>query len=231
MPASSIELAALRKPSPDESADYARARQSLLAEEIELQRHLDRVAALRRELPPGPLIKADYRLSDPNGTEVRLIDLFGDKNSLLTYFWMYGPERARPCPMCTNLLGPLNANANDLRQRVALAVFGRSPVERQIAFAQERGWHHLAKRQPVGDGYALHTGESALASKAGCPLLAVVRQEGDAVRLFWKGEMTGEMADPGKDPRGGPDFAPLWTALDLTPEGRGETWYPKLEYD
>mgnify|MGYP001029978137 FL=1 len=231
MPASSIELAALRKPSPDESADYARARQSLLAEEIELQRHLDRVAALRRELPPGPLIKADYRFSDANGAEVRLFDLFGDKNTLLTYFWMYGPERARPCPMCTNLLGPLNANANDLRQRVALAVFGRSPVERQIAFAQERGWHHLRFHQTVGDSYPLDFGVLDPATKAEYPLLAVFRKDGDEVRLFWKGEMTDEMADPGKDPRGGPDFAPLWTALDLTPEGRGETWYPKLEYD
>jgi predicted dithiol-disulfide oxidoreductase (DUF899 family) len=42
--------------------------------------------------------------------------------------------------------------------------------------------------------------------------------------------MTSEMAEEGKDPRGGPDFAPLWTVLDLTPEGRGDNWYPKLQY-
>ncbi len=23
---------------------------------------------------------------------------------------------------------------------------------------------------------------------------------------------------------------PLWNVLDLTPEGRGESWYPALEY-
>ena len=23
---------------------------------------------------------------------------------------------------------------------------------------------------------------------------------------------------------------PLWNALDLTPEGRGKDWYPKLDY-
>ena len=51
---SAAELAA-RNPMrfPNESADYRRARQSLLAEEIELRRHIERVAELRRALPPG----------------------------------------------------------------------------------------------------------------------------------------------------------------------------------
>lgn len=56
------------------------------------------------------------------------------------------------------------------------------------------------------------------------------RKDGDKVRLFWVGEMTGEMADEGKDPRGGVDLAPLWNILDMTPEGRGTDWYPKLSY-
>jgi predicted dithiol-disulfide oxidoreductase (DUF899 family) len=42
--------------------------------------------------------------------------------------------------------------------------------------------------------------------------------------------MSGEMADPGQDPRGAPDLDPLWTILDLTPAGRAATWYPNLEY-
>ena len=42
--------------------------------------------------------------------------------------------------------------------------------------------------------------------------------------------MTGEMADKGKDPRGGPDIGVVWGVLDLTPGGRGEQWYPKLSY-
>ena len=44
-------------------------------------------------------------------------------------------------------------------------------------------------------------------------------------------EMSGAMADPGQDPRGAPDLDPLWLMLDLTPEGRGIEWHPKLEYD
>ena len=39
------------------------------------------------------------------------------------------------------------------------------------------------------------------------------RRDG-TIRHFWSGEMTGETADPGQDPRGAPDPAPLWMVLD-----------------
>ena len=38
---------------PNESAEYRRARQALLAEEIELRRHIERVAEMRRALAAG----------------------------------------------------------------------------------------------------------------------------------------------------------------------------------
>ena len=48
------ELAAkASKPYPNESDEYRRARTALLAEEIELRRQIQRVAAQRRALPPG----------------------------------------------------------------------------------------------------------------------------------------------------------------------------------
>lgn len=58
----------------------------------------------------------------------------------------------------------------------------------------------------------------------------VFRRDGDQARLFWASEMTWAMADPGQDPRDAPDIASLWSILDLTPEGRGTDWYPKLRY-
>ncbi len=153
------DLAELRKPQfPGESAEYADARKKLLAEEIEFRRHQTRLSAQRQALPPGPLVEKDYRFKDEQGFDATLLDLFGDSDTLVTYFWMYGPERARPCPMCTNTLGSLEGNAQDIRQRVAFKVLGRSPVERQYAFAQERGWRHLEFVQTVGDDYAKDLG-------------------------------------------------------------------------
>ena len=55
------------------------------------------------------------------------------------------------------------------------------------------------------------------------------RRDG-TIRHFWSGEMTAATVDPGQDPRGAPDPAPLWMVLDCTPEGRGSDWYPQLEY-
>ena len=224
-------LAARRKPRlVNESAAYAKAREALLAEEIALRRHIAEVAKQRRALPDGPEVTRGYRFHDDNGREVGLAGLFGEHDTLVAYFWMYGPDRPRPCPMCTNFLGALDGNAADIAQRAALWVFGRSSVERQKAFAAERGWRHLRFAKTLGDGFALDFGGLDPASGWEFPVMAVFRKAGDAVRLFWMGEISGEMADPGQDPRGAPDPAPLWAMLDLTPEGRGTDWYPKLNY-
>jgi predicted dithiol-disulfide oxidoreductase (DUF899 family) len=228
--APAAELAALRRPPfPGESTDYADARRALLAKEIEFRRHMTRLTEQRRALPAGPEIERDYRFVDAGGRQLRLIDLFGDQDTLVSYFWMYGPQRERPCPMCTNWLGAVNGNAIDIKQRVALKIIGRSPVERQMAFARERGWEHLDFVQTVGDDYAR---DLRLINDDGSenPALVVYRRDGDRVRLFWAAEMPGKAADPGQDPRTAPDISSLWSILDLTPGGRGTDWYPKLSY-
>ena len=224
------ELARKRRPLFEgESTEYREAREKLLAEEIEFRRHMTRLTQQRQALPPGPVITQNYRFNDESAFEVGLVDLFGDKDTLVTYFWMYGPQRERPCPMCTNLLGALNGNARDIKQRVALKILGRSSVERQFAFAQERGWRDLNFIQTIGDEYA---NDLQLIDENGFewPALVVFQRDGSTVRLFWASEMSKEMADPEQDPRDAPDIASLWTVLDLTPGGRGSDWYPKLNY-
>jgi predicted dithiol-disulfide oxidoreductase (DUF899 family) len=144
---------------------------------------------------------------------------------------MYGPERNRSCPMCTNLLGPLAAFAADLRQNVALAVVSRSKVERMVAFGVERGWRDLPFYQAVGDDFSVAIGGFDVEKRSENPVLMVLRKKGPQVRLHWMGETTMEMADPGEDPRGAVDIAPLWNILDLTPEGRDPKWYPRLSYE
>lgn len=218
-----------RTPFPGESGAYRDARQALLVDEIEFRRQMTRLTEKRRALPPGPVIEKDYRFKDANGLNLGLIDLFGDHNTLVTYFWMFGPQRERPCPMCTNWLGAVEGNAIDIKQRVSFKILGRSPVERQLAFAAERGWHDLDFVQTVGDDYA---NDLNLIDDKGSesPAMTVFQRDGDQVRLFWASEMSMDMADPGQDPRDAPDIASLWSILDLTPEGRGTDWYPKLSY-
>lgn len=123
---------------PNESAEYRAARTALLAEEIELRRHLERVAAQRRALPPGGEVIGDYRFEGENG-KTDFAGLFGNKDTLVVYSFMFGAKRERPCPMCTNLLNTMEGNAADIMQKVALAVIAGSPAERLKAWSVAGG--------------------------------------------------------------------------------------------
>ena len=217
------------KPFPNDSKEYRAARTALLAEEIELRRLIERVAAQRRALPPGGEIAQDYQFIGEDGERTRLSEMFGEGDTLVSYFWMFGPQRARPCPMCTSFLGALDTPARDILQHVAVAIIGRSPIERQIAFKRERGWRNLPFYAAVGDDFPRDYRGLAPDGNE-WPALDVFTKTDGKIRHFWGAEMSGETADPGEDPRGAPDPTPLWNILDLTPAGRGTDWYPKLEY-
>jgi predicted dithiol-disulfide oxidoreductase (DUF899 family) len=211
---------------PNESNEYRLARNVLLAEEIELRRHIERVAEQRRALPPGGPVSKPYSFEGENGPTV-LSGLFGDKQTLAIYSYMFGPKRERPCPMCTSLLSAWDGEAADVEQRIALVVVARSPMGRLVAFKKERGWRGLKLYSDVSGDY---TRDYVSADDADVPAFNVFTRRDGTIRHFWSGEMGSATADPGQDPRGAPDLMPLWTILDSTPEGRGTDWYPKLEY-
>ena len=211
---------------PGESEAYRAARQALLAAEFELRRQIERVAAMRRALPPGGAVTGDYRFETEGGPS-DLAGLFGENPTLMVYNYMFGPERKRPCPMCTNLLDAWDGNADDLAQRVSLVVIARSPLERLAAVKRERGWKNLRMASALADDFTRdYAGSPDGGLDSGGP--AVFTRKDGAIRHFWSQEMIA--SDPGQDPRGAPDLAPLWTVLDMTPEGRAADWYPKLEY-
>lgn len=211
---------------PNESAEYRSARNVLLAEEIELRRHVERVAAQRRALPSGGEIAQDYELISETGP-ARFSSLFGDKDTLMVYSMMYGPQRKLPCPSCTSFLSAWNGVAVNLRERVAIAVTARSPIERLVEYKRHRGFAYLPFVSDISGEY---TRTYVNADDADVPGFSVFTRRDGVVRHFYSNELSGAMADPGQDPRGAPDLDPLWLLLDLTPEGRGTDWYPKLEY-
>jgi len=112
---------------PGESNEYRRARNELLEAEAELRRLNEQVAAQRRALPAGGLIKEDYVFeSAADGGKVRLSELFASgKNSLVIYSMMFprwsedlragapGGKTAelllveQPCPSCTSVVDGL----------------------------------------------------------------------------------------------------------------------------
>jgi predicted dithiol-disulfide oxidoreductase (DUF899 family) len=212
---------------PNESEEYRRARAALLVEEIELRRHIERVAAQRRQLPQGGEVTGDYRFEGEHGP-VTLANLFGDKETLIVYSYMFGPQRERPCPMCMSLMSSWEGKVPDIAQRVAFAMVARSPIDRLAEAKRARGW---TKLKIYSDTDGDFTRDYVSDKDADVPAYNVLTRRDGAIRHFWSGEMGSETADPGQDPRGAPDLDPLWTILDTTPEGRGADWYPKLEYN
>jgi predicted dithiol-disulfide oxidoreductase (DUF899 family) len=113
----------------NESAEYLAAREELRGAEIELMRQRERVAELRRSLPPGPVVP-DFTFSEgPTDLDdgdaplqtVRLSELFTAPNrSLVIYHLMFGKQQTSPCPMCTMWVDGYTSHAqmaDDIHER------------------------------------------------------------------------------------------------------------------
>ncbi|MDA1097953.1 MAG: DUF899 family protein [Proteobacteria bacterium] len=215
---------------PGESSAYRRARDELLAAELDLRRQVEAVAAMRRELPLGGTVTQDYVFDGVAG-QTRLSALFADgKDSLVVYNFMYAPDDAAPCPMCTAMLDSLNGNAPHIRQQVNLAVVAKAPVATLEAFAASRGWNHLALLSSGGNSYNQdYFGESAEGSQL--PMLNVFQRHGGAIHHCYCTEAFFAAAEAGQHNRHVDMLWPLWNVLDLTRSGRGENWFPALSYE
>src|SRR3954465_7379956 len=237
---------------PGESREYRAARDRLLAQEIELRRAMEAVAAARRELPPGGAVPEDYVFqgagADGAPTDVRLSELFGPgKDSLVIYSFMFprdpaderpGPETGKagrlplaegPCPSCVGLLDQLDGAAEHAAQNLNLAVVAKSPLPRILTFARERGWRRLRLLSSAGNGYNRdYLAESAEGSQR--PMLNVFHRDGDTIRHFWGSELFYAPTEPGQDPPHAGTIEPVWNLFDLTPEGRGGDWDEQLAY-
>ena len=237
---------------PGESAEYRAARDRLLEQEIQLRREMESVAAARRSLPPGGVVPEDYvfRGLGPDGlpTDVRLSQLFAPgRDSLAIYSMMFPRDRrddrpgpasgdtARlplaegPCPSCTALLDQLDGAVEHVSQRMNFAVVAKAPLERVVAWADQRGWRRLRVLSSVGNTYNRdYRAETDEGDQL--PMLNVFHRDGDVIRHFWASELLFAPTEPGQDPRHVGVLEPLWNFFDLTPEGRPSDWEEQIIY-
>lgn len=209
---------------PNESPEYRAARNELLRAETDLRDRAERVAALRRKLPPGGAAAEDYIFHGPDG-EVRLSQMFGGKPALFVYNFMFSPEMENACPGCSSILDALNGQAPQIMTRVALAVVARNPLAKIRAYAEGRGWKNLPLFSSADCAYnADYHGEK---DGEQYPMANVfARGDDGVVRHFWGCEMLyGPPGGEGQHQRQMDAIWPLWNLLDMTPEGRGE-WPP-----
>ena len=223
---------------PGESKAYRSARDKLLRAEMELRDHIEQVAALRRQLPLGGVVPQDYEFeegaADPAATSsvrrVKLSELFRPgKDTLVVYSFMYGPNMAKACPMCTCMLDGLDGNAPHAAQRINLAVVAKSPIARIREFGRGRGWRNLRLLSSTDNSYNRdYRGETAEGAQR--PALNVFVKRGARIHHAYTTELMFAPTAKGQNPRHVDAIWPLWNLLDFTPDGRGADWYPKLEY-
>jgi predicted dithiol-disulfide oxidoreductase (DUF899 family) len=150
------------------------------------------------------------------------------RDTLVAYSFMYGPKMEKACPMCTSMLDGLDGSAAHIAQRADLVVIAKSPLERILGFARERGWRNLRLLSSGGNSYNRdYHGEDAEGRQ--WPMLNVFRNT-DRIRHTWASELLDADEDPGENSRHVDLLWPLWNVLDLTPQGRGKDWYPRLQY-
>ncbi|HLL28451.1 MAG TPA: DUF899 family protein [Xanthobacteraceae bacterium] len=216
---------------PNESANYRSARNALLKAEVGLRREVERVAALRRKLPAGGAVPDDYvfeEIKDGETRRVKLSELFGDKPTLVVYNFMYGPT-SDACPMCTSMLDAMDGETKHVFQRVSFAVVAKSPIERIRAYARDRGWRGLRLLSSAKNSFNRdYFGESADGGQR--PMLNVFVKKGGKIHHFYGTELLFAPHEAGQDNRHIDMIWPLWNLLDLTPEGRGKDWRPRLNY-
>lgn len=218
-------MAAIRFP--NESKQYRTARNKLLDAERKLRRQIEAVAAQRRKLPPGGEVKEDYVFTGERGP-VKLSELFERGDTLVAYSFMYSPQMKSACPMCTAFLDGLDGNAQHIAQRTNLVVIAKSPIERIREYARERGWRHLHLLSSAGTTYNRdYHGEN---EKGQQPMMNVFVKHHESVRHFYGSELLYAPEEKGQNARHNDLMWPLWNVLDLTPQGRGTDWYPKLQY-
>jgi predicted dithiol-disulfide oxidoreductase (DUF899 family) len=229
---------------PNETPQYRAARNALLAEEMALRRQVERVAAQRRALPQGGIVPEDYVFEGVNGKK-RFSELFEEgKDTLAIYSFMFGPERAEPCPGCTHFLDAVDGAALHAAERINFVVVAKSPLKRLLELAKQRGWKHLRLLSTADNTYDRdYYGDSTALSEAmrdqqefkpgeewDMPILNVFRREEDGtIRHFWASELLYVPAEPGQEYRHNDLLDPLWNMFDVTPEGRGD-FHPKVHY-
>jgi predicted dithiol-disulfide oxidoreductase (DUF899 family) len=239
---------------PNENEAYRRARDALLAEEIELKRHMERVAVQRRALPPGGLVPEDYVFDalGPGGraAKVKLSQQFAPgRETLVTYSFMFprypkderpGPTQGAtaklrredgPCPSCTAFLDSLDGAAPHVEAAgFNFVVIADTPLDRLLAFAKDRQWKSLRLLSSAGNNFK-HDYRALTPEGHQMPMMAVFHRTDDGIRHFWSSEMFYAETDAGQDPRHTGTIEPLWNIFDLTPEGRPAHWEEQLQYD
>jgi predicted dithiol-disulfide oxidoreductase (DUF899 family) len=187
--------------------EWDQAREELLAQEKELTRARDAMAAARRRMP-RMAVEKDYRFEGPDGTN-SLHDLFDGRRQLVVYRFFYEPGVAdfpnTGCPGCSFVADQVAHLAHLNARDTTLAFVSRAPQEDIQRWKERMGWtmpwYTLTDDFDKDFGVEEWHGTNAF-----------LRQGDDVFRTYFI------------DSRGDEAMGSTWNYLDITALGRQEEW-------
>ena len=185
----------------------------IAATQEELGMAQQKLAELRRQLPPEPV--KDYELASVEGP-VRLSEMFGDKDDLILVHNM-----GAGCPYCTMWADEFNGVLQHLQSRAAFVVVSPNNPRVQQNLARKRGWQ-FPMYSAEGTGFIKDMGfqqEGEDYMSGYQPGVSVFHRNGD-----------GTIVRISKDSFGPGDlYCGVWHLFDLLPGGPGD-WGPRFDY-
>jgi RNA polymerase sigma-70 factor (ECF subfamily) len=188
--------------------EWDAAYERLHAQERELTRARDAMAAARRRMP-WVEVEKDYEFEGPDG-KVRLVDLFGGRRQLVVYraFIEAGvagwPEHG--CVGCSMVADQVAHPAHLEQRDTSLAFVSRASQDELDRMKAKMGWEHIPWFT-ITDDFDVDFGVDQWHGTT------VFFRDGD--RVFKTYFVYG---------RGDEALGSTWSYLDITPLGRQETW-------
>ena len=119
--------------------EWLAARLELLEAEKELTRRSDELARRRQQLP-WVRVDKEYRFETEEGS-ASLRDLFRGRSQLLVYHFMFGPDYAAGCSVCSSAADCFDGAVLHLKARdVTFLCISRAPLEKLQAYKRRMGW-------------------------------------------------------------------------------------------
>jgi predicted dithiol-disulfide oxidoreductase (DUF899 family) len=194
--------------------EWEAARQKLLAQEKEVTRARDALAAERRRMP-WMAVEKEYRFEGPNGP-ASLADLFEGRRQLIVYRFFYGPEVTtyaeggaypeRGCVGCSFVADQVAHPAHLKARNTTLAFISRAPQTEVQSLKERMGWE-LIPWYEVTDDFDKDFGVDEWHGTN-----AFIR-DGDRIFRTYLIES-----------RGDEHMGSTWSYLDITALGRQEEW-------
>ena len=210
---------------PNESQEYRAAREALLKDERELVEKTKAVAEMRRKLPLGGELKEDYVFQWANegkvGKRVKFSELFGDKDTLMLYSWMFGPGWDKPCLSCTSLMDGFDRSSYQVTRNVAFASIAKAQPERINAWATERGWSQIDLLSGFESPFQADYKCQGDTDDMQFPVMLVFTKRDCRIFHFWSTESNSNHVDT---------VWPYWNLMDFTPEGRPDRDTPPQKF-